>query len=53
MNKKQDTCGKCYKLDRKQSYCERHKTKILATSGGQHVRCPQCIEEKQKANRNT
>jgi len=44
MTEKKDCCGKCYKLDRTRSYCERHRQTVQRMGPATFLKCPACVE---------
>ena len=44
-------CGKCYKLDRRRSLCERHGERVLMMGPNTWLKCGKCIAaQKEKDN---
>ena len=42
---KRETCGKCWKLDRRRQLCERHQQHVERTGPNCYRKCPQCLDE--------
>lgn len=46
---KRETCGKCYKLDRRRQLCERHMAVLYPLGFGQFEKCEACKAARKEA----